>query len=242
MDNDVKLEKTNQPEQAPVEPSTSDGEQADVADAAEVKTEPSQATDGSEPSDEPSQDGKSEEPELSPRQIKRIERLVEKIQGGNKQPEPTKSEPAPTQTPEQVNRQMIQEELAVRDYVTTYNNDQVAIKDEYPILKEKPTILKHIDTLYEAAVGYDANTNTVRRIDIRYKEFVDAYMEGAKELSSYESSKVASDIADQAASQAIDSSTAANSNTKLTREVIANMSTEEYRRRLPEINAWVAKQ
>jgi hypothetical protein len=236
MDENVTLEKTNPSEPEQVEqPVPSNDEPAPEAD----KTEPTQdIPDGGEPS-EPSQvEDKVEKPELSPRAAKRLEKLVEKIQGGK----PTELPQDPTPSAEQINRQMIQEELAVRDFANNYKTDQITVQTSYPILKEKPSLLKAIDTLYESAIGYNPKNNTVQRIDIGYAEFVEAYMEGAKELSSYESSKVANDVAEQASQQAINSSGATNSPQKLSREVIAKMSNDEYVRRRDEINAWVAKQ
>lgn len=263
MDEQTKLENTNpsvstedqkQVSNQPVEP-TVDGKQQNVSSTSD-ETQPPKGDESNQEENVPikSDEGNKQDEDISPRAAKRIEKLIEKIRGNQVEPEETPTTTVPKvepQTPpvpqvpvsQQVDvRRIVEQELAVRDFVSQYNSDQVSVQNDYPVLKEKPELLDTIDALYESTIGYNKKTNTVQRIDISYKEFADAFMEGAGKLASYESSKTAKDVASQASSQAVVGDTSTNTGKKpLSRETIAAMPMEEYRQRRDEINAWAAQ-
>lgn len=246
MDEDLRLENPSQPENptgeekqpvTPAQDTGSDQQPTQGESPQEKQTVPEGQPEG-QPAEGEGESGQDDTP-LSPRQQKRIQQLVNKITGQAKEAtEPqAKQEPQAAQQPNV--EQIVQQQLAVRDFQNQYRQDLSSVDKEYDILTKNKELRGHVDALYEAVVGYNPNTKTVQRVDIGYKEFVDAYMDGAKSLSEFQTSEATNAISEQYGNSAINSTAGVNSTSQITRESIAKMSNEEYERRRPEIERWL---
>ncbi len=123
---------------------------------------------------------------------------------------------------------------------TTLNIDTPVVETEYPMLNPRDTTNFHpvladtINQLYLKTVGYDNRTGMVANPYIRYREFVDGYMELADELASTKVATTTKNIAKQAANTGLrpDGSSAKRMNLNQPIENMSNAELKAYGKKL----------
>lgn len=123
------------------------------------------------------------------------------------------------------------QQMQTVEWRTTLHIDTPEVQREYDMLNPTsqnfhPALTDTINQLYLKTVGYDEKSGVVQNSGIRYKEFVDSYMELADEMAKSKVAKTTKNIAQQAANTGLrpDGSSAKRLNLN---QPIENMSDEE---------------
>ena len=119
------------------------------------------------------------------------------------------------------------------------NIDAPQVEKEYDMLDPKsknfhPAISDAVTKLYLQTVGYDDRTGMVSNPNVRYREFVDSYMEFADEIANTKVATTTKNIAKQAANTGLrpDGSSAKRLNLNQPIENMSDAELKAYGRKL----------
>lgn len=130
-------------------------------------------------------------------------------------------------------------------WLDSVERDNDYVDQKYPVLDENsddydPDAATYVNNLYLQTTGYDGKTV---KNPIKYREFVEAYMEGAERIVAQRNAETAQNIARQSGRTSVKS---AQGNRRQARDwskpgAIANLSSDEYEKFKPEIEAWMSQ-
>jgi hypothetical protein len=121
--------------------------------------------------------------------------------------------------------------------------DNDFVDQKYPIMDEHsdeydPDIANYLNNLYLQSTGFDGKTV---KNPIKYRDFIQANMEFAERLKVQASAETASNIARQAGQGSVRQGANSRSSGRdwSDPQAIANLSTDEYEKYKPEIEAYM---